>query len=118
MRWRQTRRDSEDDGASPPNVRRSPRLQRVEEEAIAGPSTPAAPPPPPTEPEGSERDRKKGKPFKVREEEYKKTKEAERRQVEEGAARRDLDRAERARRREEKAKQKELGRRYGFEPDL
>ena len=120
MRWRQARRDSEDDGASPPNVRRSPRLRRVEEEAVAGPSTPAAPPPPPlpTEPVGQEKDKKKGKPLKSREEEYRRDKEVERRQVEEDAVRRDRERAERARRREEKAKQKELGRRYGFEPDL
>ena len=121
MRWRQARRDSEDDGSSPPEVRRSPRLQRVEEEApLAGPSTSAPAPtaPPPTGAEQGEKEKKKGRPFKVREQEYREAKEAERRRVQEDAARRDREREERTRRREEKARQKELGRKYGYEPDL
>lgn len=122
MRWRQAQRDSEDDGASPPGIRRSPRLQRVEEEATAdlpatpGPSTSTAPSP--MEISRGEKEKKKGRPLKTREEEYREVKEAERRGVREDAARRDHEREERIRKREEKAKQKELGRKYGFVPDL
>ena len=65
-----------------------------------------------------EKEKKKGRPLKTREEEYREVKEAERRGVREGAARRDHEREERIRKREEKAKQKELGRKYGFVPDL
>lgn len=138
--WRQARRESADDD-SPPPVRRSPRLRRVEEgeELPATPPTarppqpgegkggaeapaPTAPPPPqetPPPPDAASGGaRKKGRPLAEREAEHRQKKKEEQAEKQEKAGKRDREREERQRKRAAKAQEKALGKIHGYVPSF